>query len=220
MTGIYKIENKLNGKIYIGQAQNIDLRWQQHKFALKNSNNSWYIEARQESNNVDDFDFSVLQECTPAELDELEQYWINYYNSYNKGYNKTKGGQNIHKDTNSGIKLIIQYDNYKHNLSQTLLTVLTAMSQIKITYTEKILIILFLSQIDNIEEFYFTEGWINQHTGITHDTYINARKHLSELEIIKCENKKSLTLSIDNLLNLTNYKIHDIIKEKGSDKNV
>ena len=48
MTGIYKIENKLNGKIYIGQATDIELRFDQHKDALLHSNSSWYPEARLE----------------------------------------------------------------------------------------------------------------------------------------------------------------------------
>ena len=30
MTGIYKIENKINGKIYIGQSINIERRWSEH----------------------------------------------------------------------------------------------------------------------------------------------------------------------------------------------
>ena len=31
MIGIYKIENLVNGKIYIGQSQNIERRWREHK---------------------------------------------------------------------------------------------------------------------------------------------------------------------------------------------
>ena len=38
MIGIYKIENKVNGKVYIGQSVNIKKRWKQHKYEL-NSNN-------------------------------------------------------------------------------------------------------------------------------------------------------------------------------------
>lgn len=31
ITGIYKITNKNNNKVYIGQSQDIALRWRQHK---------------------------------------------------------------------------------------------------------------------------------------------------------------------------------------------
>ena len=97
MTGIYKITNKLNNKSYIGQARDIEARFKQHQYALINSNKSWYPEARLESNSLDDFDFLILQECSVNELDELEEYWINYYDSYNNGYNKTKDGQGLQK---------------------------------------------------------------------------------------------------------------------------
>lgn len=92
MVGIYKIENKLNGKIYIGQSKNIEQRLSQHKTSLLNSNKSWYPQARRESNSLDDFEFSILQNCNLEELDELEEYWINYYNSWEQGYNKTTDG--------------------------------------------------------------------------------------------------------------------------------
>ena len=35
ITGIYKIENKINNKKYIGQSKNIHRRWNQHKTLLK-----------------------------------------------------------------------------------------------------------------------------------------------------------------------------------------
>ena len=35
--GIYKIENKLNGNVYIGQSVNIERRWQDHKKRRKDS---------------------------------------------------------------------------------------------------------------------------------------------------------------------------------------
>lgn len=36
MVGIYKIENKQNGKIYIGQSADIKKRWESH-IAMSNS---------------------------------------------------------------------------------------------------------------------------------------------------------------------------------------
>ena len=42
MTGIYKITNLVNGKAYVGQAKNIDKRWNQEKSASKNQNNLGY----------------------------------------------------------------------------------------------------------------------------------------------------------------------------------
>ena len=65
------------------------MRWKQHKEALKTSSKSWYPIAREESESIDDFNFEVLQECSLNELNELEEYWINIYDSYNNGYNHT-----------------------------------------------------------------------------------------------------------------------------------
>ena len=92
MIGIYKITNTKNEKSYIGQSTNIEERWKQHKQAIQTSDKSWYPLARQESDGIDDFTFSVLQECKKEELDELEDYWIDYYKSYLNGYNQTKDG--------------------------------------------------------------------------------------------------------------------------------
>ena len=37
MIGIYKIENKINGKVYIGQSNNIIRRWEEHISKLNNN---------------------------------------------------------------------------------------------------------------------------------------------------------------------------------------
>ena len=38
MIGIYKIQNKLNGKIYVGQSVDIERRWKEHISDAKNEN--------------------------------------------------------------------------------------------------------------------------------------------------------------------------------------
>lgn len=93
MIGIYKITNLLNDKVYIGQSIDIEKRWEQHKNAIKNSEKSWYLQAREESNSLNDFSFEIIEECECDELDEKEQYWIEYYNSYENGYNMTSNGK-------------------------------------------------------------------------------------------------------------------------------
>ena len=199
MIGIYRIVNNLNNKSYIGQSKNIEQRIKQHKDAIQTSNKSWYPEARIESNSINDFTFSVLQTCSIDELDELEEYWIKYYDSFNNGYNKSSNGQ----CKNTGIKLIIKYDKYNNDFQSLLLSILYKLTKINtITQADKILIILFLTQINNTEPFFFTESWVRQYTGLSHDTYMTSRKKLSNLKIFICEDRKSLTLSIDNLLNL------------------
>lgn len=88
MIGIYKIKNKSNGKIYIGQSVDILGRWEEHINQGKAATiyeDEFHFEL---FNNPSDFMFSILEICQEEELQEREQYYINKYNSIEKGYNK------------------------------------------------------------------------------------------------------------------------------------
>ena len=89
MIGIYKIENKINGKVYIGQSKDIERRWEEHKSCRKPNAILTIVFQKY---GVSNFDFSVIEECQQDELDEREKYWIQYYNSFEDGYNLTRGG--------------------------------------------------------------------------------------------------------------------------------
>lgn len=87
--GIYKIENKINGKIYIGQSIGIEHRWQKHLAA----NDDFIIHKALKKYGKENFDFSIIEECNSLELDNKEKYWIDYYNSLvPNGYNMIPGG--------------------------------------------------------------------------------------------------------------------------------
>ena len=97
MTGIYKITNNINGKIYIGQAVNIAARWKEHlyrpfKDTYDEYNSHLYNSIRLYG--IENFSFSVVEICAEEELNEKEIFWIDFYNSYNPsvGYNSTLGG--------------------------------------------------------------------------------------------------------------------------------
>ena len=89
MIGIYKITNKQNGKVYIGQATNIERRLSEHKQKRIQTIDS-YINVL----GIENFDFDILEECSLKELDKKEQEYINFYDSQKKGYNIQKGGFN------------------------------------------------------------------------------------------------------------------------------
>lgn len=87
--GIYKITNLINGKCYIGQSVDIYERWHQHKYAdCKES----VIHTAIKKYGIENFSFEIIEKLHQEELNEREIYWINYYDSYNKGYNCTLGG--------------------------------------------------------------------------------------------------------------------------------
>ena len=84
---VYKITNKINNKIYIGQTtETIEKRFKRHcgyqlqdntyihRAIKKYGKNNFYIEKIDEAKNQ-------------QELNEKELYWIKYYQSDKKGYN-------------------------------------------------------------------------------------------------------------------------------------
>lgn len=89
---IYLITNKINGKQYVGQtARDIWTRFDEH---CLNTHNSAI------GNAISEYGYSnfTLQELEAVELDKLDEreiYWIKYYNTFEKGYNQTKGGSTI-----------------------------------------------------------------------------------------------------------------------------
>ena len=84
---IYKITNKINNKIYIGQSVNPENRWLNHKSDTKS-----YIGRALHKYGVEHFSFDILEWV--ENYDARERYWISYYNSYGKnGYNLTAGGE-------------------------------------------------------------------------------------------------------------------------------
>lgn len=82
--GIYKIENKTSGEIYVGQNTNIESRWKQHIKDLnsgRHHNKGLFAEF---SKPDCDLEFSILQECSPCELSLLEDKYIKEVSTLNK----------------------------------------------------------------------------------------------------------------------------------------
>lgn len=93
MSVIYKIANKLNGKIYIGKtARTLEVRMKEHL-----RSNKTYIDRAIHKYGIDNFKVSVVEECdTEEKLNEREIYWIAFYKCRTpNGYNLTSGGDGI-----------------------------------------------------------------------------------------------------------------------------
>lgn len=87
---IYLITNKINGKQYVGQtARDIWTRFEEH---CQNSHGSAIGNAIQKYGYLN-FSLQELETVPLDLLDEREKYWIAYYDTYHKGYNKTLGGK-------------------------------------------------------------------------------------------------------------------------------
>lgn len=99
---IYKIINKVNNKIYIGQTtkKQPQSRFSNHIYELnKNIHDNEHMQRSWNKYGKNVFIFELVEYCYDLyTLDEREIYWIKYFNSTNPliGYNIALGGKGKH----------------------------------------------------------------------------------------------------------------------------
>ena len=108
MIGIYKIENKVKGKIYIGQSNNIQRRFQEHQ--TKGASSRIPVDVAIQKYGKDNFTYTVIEETTIDKLNQAEEFWINYFNSIETGYNCSKGGEQQSIGENNGKAKLTEQD--------------------------------------------------------------------------------------------------------------
>lgn len=93
---IYKVICKNTNKIYIGKTQiTIKDRWQSHcnaAFLPTHGDYNFPFHRAIRKYGKENFVIEEIEQCNNNIINEREQYWINYYDSYNNGYNATLGG--------------------------------------------------------------------------------------------------------------------------------
>lgn len=91
--GIYKLTHIDSGISYIGQAKDIKERWVTHvKCSLGIDTpvtSQLYTFTREKG--IDNFTFEILEKCSINELNEKEKFYIDLYQTYDFGLNKTRG---------------------------------------------------------------------------------------------------------------------------------
>lgn len=99
--GLIYMRTSPNNKGYIGlTTQTEEMRWAQHCQEANNPNNSQYSSKLGQAirkYGASNFTVVILEECPNEKLPEREIYWINYYDTYNNGYNETLGGEGYWK---------------------------------------------------------------------------------------------------------------------------
>lgn len=115
MTGIiYMYSNKTNGKKYIGQTLDEKSRIREHKCHANSRTDSqfaFYSAIRKYG--WDNFEYEVLVRVETEDkkslintLNQLEVYYISKYNSYENGYNNTRGGNSPRRKP----RAVLEYD--------------------------------------------------------------------------------------------------------------
>ena len=93
--GIYMIQNKLNNKMYIGQAVDIADRWKHHVWGLGGGyHDNTHLQRSWNKYGEENFEFTILLECVESDLNMYEEYYIFELMTFDHrvGYNKNYGG--------------------------------------------------------------------------------------------------------------------------------
>ncbi len=110
MMGIYKIQNKTNGKIYIGQSNDIEGRLKEHCYSGVYKRSRIPVDVAIHKYGKENFTFEVVEECSLEQLNQQEEFWIQYYDSYKTGYNCSKGGKQQSAGSNNGRACLTEED--------------------------------------------------------------------------------------------------------------
>lgn len=95
-SGIYMVKNTINNKCYIGQSQDIRRRIWMHEHLLNNGiHYNPHLQNAWNKYGSSSFEVKVLELCLTDQLNEREMYYIQLYDSFKSGYNRTVGGGGI-----------------------------------------------------------------------------------------------------------------------------
>jgi group I intron endonuclease len=87
-TGVYVIRNLVNGKVYVGSAAlHFDVRKGYHLPRLrKGTHENTYLQRAWNKYGESNFQFEVLETCSPDRCLVREQHWMDFYGSYDRRY--------------------------------------------------------------------------------------------------------------------------------------
>lgn len=184
--GIYKYENKLNGHIYIGLSRNIEKRYSQHLYDARHKERSGTgIDIAIRKYGIENFTFEIIELCEESKLDEREKYWIDYYDSYNNGYNRTVGGGSLAGE-NHPRAILTEQDvwNIRESYSQGVQRKKVFEPYLKNGITERCLL-----------KVWNCETWVNIHS----DVYTEENKAIHKAQVGHSEDQIGLS-SLDRAI--------------------
>lgn len=114
-SGIYKIENTVSGKLYIGSAINIATRIRKHKESLKRKkHHSIKLQNAWNKYGADVFNFEIILVCDRHNLIMYEQAFIDFFSAFKDGYNMCPAAGNrlgLKHSIKTKIKMSAAYKN-------------------------------------------------------------------------------------------------------------
>lgn len=98
-TGVYKLTNMNNGKVYIGASIDIKRRMKEH-FKPSRVSALKHLPLYKDIDRYgkEAFDFEILEEVEANDLDAKEEHYIKKFNAVEKGYNISQTAHNMHDD--------------------------------------------------------------------------------------------------------------------------
>jgi group I intron endonuclease len=104
-SGIYKIINRVNNKVYIGKTKNFYKRYRKYNYAIKNRLTKHVNEYMLNSilkYGIDNFRFEIIEIIHPKKdqkyISKREIYWMDMHDSLNR-----KKGYNLIRDSEKGL---------------------------------------------------------------------------------------------------------------------
>ena len=117
-SGIYKITNKINNKVYVGSSINLRDREYKHFWMLKkNIHDNLFLQNSFNRNGIENFIFEVIDYCDVHSLVERENHHITKYKSNDSeyGYNLATVNEFRRNNFNNEVKLKLSLYNLKKN---------------------------------------------------------------------------------------------------------
>lgn len=94
--GVYKIENTINGKIYIGESVKVEDRWIKHKKDLKSNNHhSHKLQRDWNEYGEESFKFELMLSIEHRDMRIVKGFCVLKEEEYIKKYDTCKNGYNI-----------------------------------------------------------------------------------------------------------------------------
>jgi group I intron endonuclease len=111
---LYKITNKINEKIYIGQTtRSLNVRWNEHKRDFKKIDNK--LSRAVKKYGIENFTIEKIEECESLEvLNKKEASLIEEYDTIKNGYNIRIGGENSPRSKETREKISKKHKGKKH----------------------------------------------------------------------------------------------------------